>query len=253
MRVGTDFISMAEGSVSQTEGVSQKSEQELVKLCKRRLENWREVLVHFDAFLTWEKPYYPGIIGAVVSFMFFPNLHSDASLTWEKPYCPGIIGAVNMFYKSHLKYGSQIFKDTNSCGLGYALSILGIIGCVLDYVVPILSASVFDSSKWTGTQERKYEDICHGFVENYLRTKFMWDSVRQIKETKPYLYFVGVLGTLLFTAWIGNLIHNGFLTYIFVLFICLLPGIKSSNGFKKHISKVMVMINGITGQSKKNK
>ncbi|GIX88284.1 ADP-ribosylation factor-like protein 6-interacting protein 1 [Caerostris darwini] len=207
---------MAEGSVSQTEGVSQKSEQELVKLCKRRLENWREVLVHFDAFLTWEKPYYPGIIGAVVSFMFFMIWYFDPSVLT-------------------------------------ALSILGIIGCVLDYVVPILSASVFDSSKWTGTQERKYEDICHGFVENYLRTKFMWDSVRQIKETKPYLYFVGVLGTLLFTAWIGNLIHNGFLTYIFVLFICLLPGIKSSNGFKKHISKVMAMINGITGQSKKNK
>ncbi|GBM55343.1 ADP-ribosylation factor-like protein 6-interacting protein 1 [Araneus ventricosus] len=133
------------------------------------------------------------------------------------------------------------------------ISVFGILACILDYVVPILSASVFDSSKWTGTQEKKYEDICHGFVNTSMKIKHMWESVRQIKENKPYLYFIGVLGALIFTAWIGNLINNLFLAYLIVLLAALLPGIKSHNVIQENISIVMGMIKGITGQSKKKK
>ncbi|KAG8192588.1 hypothetical protein JTE90_015221 [Oedothorax gibbosus] len=207
---------MGEDSENKSEGVSHKSEQELVKLCKRRLENWREVLIHLDALMTWDKPFYPGIIAGVVTFVFL--------MLW---YCdPTVLTA---------------------------LSVFGIIACILDYAVPILSASVFDSNKWTGTQERKYEDICHGFIDTYIKIKYMWDSIRQIKESKPYLYFVGVLGALIFTAWIGNLINNLFLTYLIVLFMSLLPGIKNHNIIQENISVVLSMIKGITGQGKKKK
>ncbi|XP_055938121.1 ADP-ribosylation factor-like protein 6-interacting protein 1 [Argiope bruennichi] len=207
---------MADESESKTEGVSQKSEQELVKICRRRLENWREILIHCSALLTWHKPYYPGIIAGIVSAIFLMLWYFDPSVLTT-------------------------------------ISIFGIIACILDYVVPMLSASVFDSSKWTGTQEKKYEDICHGFVDTYMKIKHMWESVRQIKETKPYLYFIGVLGALLFTAWIGNLINNLFLTYLIVLFLALLPGIKSHNVIRENISVVMGVIKGVTGQSKKKK
>ncbi|GFT06406.1 ADP-ribosylation factor-like protein 6-interacting protein 1 [Trichonephila clavipes] len=67
------------------------------------------------------------------------------------------------------------------------------------------------------------------------------------------MYFVGVLGVLLFTAWIGNLINNLFLIYLNVLFITLLPGLKSHPMIQENISKAMAMIGGIAGQSKKNK
>ncbi|GFR19371.1 ADP-ribosylation factor-like protein 6-interacting protein 1 [Trichonephila clavata] len=207
---------MADESETKTEGVSQKSEQELVKICKRRLENWREVLTHCHALLTWKKPYYPGIIAAIVTFVFLMLWYFDTSVLTTA-------------------------------------SIFGIIACILDYVVPILSASFFDSNKWTGTQERKYEEICHGIVDGYLKIKCMFDSLRQVKETRPYCYFVGVLGVLLFTAWIGNLINNLFLIYLNVLFIALLPGLKSHPMIQENISKAMSMIGGIAGQSKKNK
>ncbi|GFS69935.1 ADP-ribosylation factor-like protein 6-interacting protein 1, partial [Nephila pilipes] len=66
-------------------------------------------------------------------------------------------------------------------------------------------------------------------------------------------YFVGVLGALLFTAWIGNLINNLFLIYLSVLFVAFLPGLKSHPMIQEYISKAMSMIGGIAGQSKKNK
>jgi len=208
---------MAEDSDLGDEGVSHKAEQELVKLFKRRLENWREVLTHLNALITWEKPYYPGIITGVVTLIFI--------LLWY--FDPSVLTT---------------------------LSIFGIIACVLDYVVPILSASFFDSSKWTGARERKYEEICYELVTVYIRMKTIWDSTRQIKETKPYIYFIGILGTLTATAWIGNLINNLFLTYLIALFASLLPGIKSHNLVQQNVSTVMALIKGITsGQTKKKK
>lgn len=207
---------MGEDSDLKDEGVSQKNEQELVKLYKRRLENWREVLIHLNALITWEKPYFPGIITGAVTLIFIMLWYFDPSVLTT-------------------------------------LSIIGIISCVLDYIVPILSASFFDSSKWTGAQERKYEEICHDVVGLYICIKTIWDSVRHVKESKPYLYFVGVLGTLVMTAWIGNLINNLFLTYLIVLFTSLLPGIKSQNFVQRNMSKVMTMIKGMTGGEAKKK
>ncbi|KFM81419.1 ADP-ribosylation factor-like protein 6-interacting protein 1, partial [Stegodyphus mimosarum] len=207
---------MAENPESKDEGVSAKSEQELVKLCRRRLENWREILTHLNALMMWEKPYYPGIIAGFVTFIFIMLWYFDPSVLTT-------------------------------------LSIFCIIACVLDYVVPILSSSVFDSSKWTGISERKYEEICQSIVNGYLKMRSVWDTVRQVKETKPYLYFIGVLGTLIATAWIGNLINNLFLTYLIVLFMSLLPGIKSHNLVQQNVSKVMSVVSGITGQTKKKK
>jgi len=198
------------------EGVSQKSEQDLVKLYKRKLENWREILIHLNSVLTWEKPYFPGIIAGIVSVTFIILWYFDPSVLTT-------------------------------------LSIFGIIGCILDYVVPMLSSSVFDSSKWTGARERKYEEICYDLVTLFIQAKSMYESARQIRETKPYLYFVGVIGSLILTAWIGNVIDNMFLTYLIVMFICLLPGIKSHAIVQQNISKVMAMIKGMTGGEAKKK
>ncbi|XP_054710292.1 ADP-ribosylation factor-like protein 6-interacting protein 1 [Uloborus diversus] len=207
---------MGDDSELKDEGVSQKTEQELVKLYKRRLENWREILTHLNALLTWEKPYFPGIIAGVVTFIFIMLWYFDPSVLTT-------------------------------------LSIVGIIACVLDYVVPILSASFFDSSKWTGARERKYEEICGSLVSCYIFLKSIWDSARQIKESKPYVYFVAVLGTLVTTAWIGNWINNLFLTYLIVLFVSLLPGVKSQSLVQQYSSQLMAMIKGVTGQTKKKK
>lgn len=207
---------MGEDSELKDEGVSQKTEQELVKLYKRRLENWREVLTHLNSLITWEKPYYPGIISGVVTITFLILWYFDPSVLTT-------------------------------------LSIFGIIACILDYVVPILSASFFDSSKWTGARERKYEEICYELVTQYIRVKTMWESSRQIKETKPYIYFLGVLGSLVMTAWIGNLINNLFLTYLIVLLASLFPGIKSHGLVQQNISKLTAMIKGVTGGQTKKK
>lgn len=208
---------MAEDSENKDEGVSQKNEQELVKLYKRRMENWREVLTFLNSLVTWEKPYYPGIITGFVTLIFIMLWYFD----------PSVLTTLSMF---------------------------GIIACILDYVVPILSSSFFDSSKWTGARERQYEEICFELVSAYIRMKTIWDSARQIKESKPYVYFIGVLGTLTMTAWIGNLINNLFLTYLIVLFIALLPGIKSHNLVQQNVSKIMGMIRGGSkGESKKKK
>ncbi|XP_015904676.1 ADP-ribosylation factor-like protein 6-interacting protein 1 [Parasteatoda tepidariorum] len=202
---------MADNSETKPEDASQNPDQ-LVKLCKRRLENWREVLIHLHSLLVWEKPFYPGITAGTVTVVFL--------LLWY--FDPSVLTTFSVF---------------------------GIVACLLDYAVPMLSSTFFDSSKWTGSREKKYEDICRSLVGCYVKTKHICDYLRQTKETKPYLYVLGVVGTLILTAWIGNLISNLFLTYLIVLLSALSPGLKSQQLIQDAVASVLAMI----GQGKKKK
>lgn len=95
---------------------------------KHDLEQWREVLVLLNGVLKWEQSFYPGIIGAVVTFIFI--------IVWWLD----------------LSFLTQI-----SLGL--------LLTTVLDYGYPLVSKFIFKPENWSGTQEKLYEQIIGEIVD----------------------------------------------------------------------------------------
>lgn len=167
----------------------QESLKDRVQSLKRSLEGWREVLLPLNSLLMWERAYDPGILVGTTTLIFL--------MLWY--FEPSVLTT---------------------------LSILGIIVCVVDYLVPTLSVNFFNPDKWTGIKERKFEDICRGMVKTWDHFHNFHSFVNYFKETKPKIYFVVILALLVLIAWIGNLMDNLLLTYLIVCFSVLLPGLK---------------------------
>ncbi|XP_023239837.1 ADP-ribosylation factor-like protein 6-interacting protein 1 [Centruroides sculpturatus] len=206
---------MAEDGEKPTES-GKSVDQDQVKTLKRHLEGWREILLPVNSVLMWEKPFYPAILIGVTSFIFL--------LVW---ICePSVLTT---------------------------FALLGLLASILDYAVPLISASFFDANKWTGTEEQKFEDICRGLVYTRQCLQDIWDTSAHLKEAKPKVYFVVVLIGLIFVAWIGSLVDNLFLTYLCVIQLVMLPGLKHNGILDKYTSKIVQMIKNFAGPKvKKN-
>ncbi|XP_067136720.1 ADP-ribosylation factor-like protein 6-interacting protein 1 [Centruroides vittatus] len=206
---------MAEDGEKPTES-GKSVDQDRVKTLKRHLEGWREILLPVNSVLMWEKSFYPAILIGVTSFIFL--------LVW---ICePSVLTT---------------------------FALLGLLASILDYAVPLISASFFDANKWTGTEEQKFEDICRGLVYTRQCVQDIWDTSAQLKEAKPKVYFVVVLIGLIFVAWIGSLVDNLFLTYLCVIQLVMLPGLKHNGILDKYTSKIVQMVKNFAGPKvKKN-
>lgn len=205
---------MGDDTVINNEVVRPKNEQELVKQVKRHLENWREILLPINSILVWEKPFYPGLISGAVTLLFL--------LLWY--FEPSILTT---------------------------FSILGIIVCVSDYTVPLVCANIFDPTKWTGTQERKFEEICKQLVQTRQQLLDYYAYLNSMRDTKPKLFFFSVLAALMCVAWIGNIFDNLLLTYFFVMAATLLPGVKHNAVLQHYLSQGSAALYGLMGQKKK--
>lgn len=205
---------MGDDTIINNEVVHPKNEQELVKQLKRHLENWREILLPINSVLVWDKPFYPGLISGTVTLLFLCLWYFEPSILTT-------------------------------------LSILGIVVCVADYAVPLVCANIFDPAKWTGTQERKFEEICKQLVQTRQQFLDYYAYMNTTRDTKPKLFFFSVLAALMFAAWIGNAFDNLLLTYFIVMAATLLPGIKHNAVLQQYLSQGSAALYGLMGQKKK--
>lgn len=189
--------------------------QDDIKHLKRKLEGWREILLPINSVLLWEKPFYPGILAGATTLLFLLIWYLDLSVLTT-------------------------------------LSIVGLLGSLLDYAIPLVSASLFDPNQWNGTQEKQFEEICQSMVESKKCSLDMWKSLGQLKESKPKVYFVSVLSALILSAWIGNVFDNLFLTYLLVTSLLLLPGLRQNGTFKKLFSQILSLVNEKVSKTKIN-
>ncbi|XP_050688446.1 ADP-ribosylation factor-like protein 6-interacting protein 1 [Eriocheir sinensis] len=178
------------------------SQERRVKTLRRELEGWREVLCALNSVLIWEKHFYPAIsVSAVTSFFLIIWYIEPSILT--------------------------------------LFSVIGITITLCDYLVPQVVPWAVGAHYWTGAHERRYEQIITSIASLCCLASSVSQTLSSMKESKPRTYFVVVTGSLLFSAWIGSNINNLFLTYLIVLFLVLLPGLKHHGIIKKYFSSII--------------
>ncbi|KAL4659047.1 ADP-ribosylation factor-like protein 6-interacting protein 1 [Arapaima gigas] len=150
--------------------------QETAQL-EEQLQGWGEVILAGDRILRWEKPWFPGALVGVVTLLFVLIYYLDPSVL---------------------------------TGLSCSVMLL----CLADYLVPILAPKVFGSNKWTTEQQQRFHEICRTLVKSRHSVFGWWKHLLALKEEKPRMYFLSVILTLLGMAWIGQQVHNLFLTYL---------------------------------------
>ncbi|XP_040070217.1 ADP-ribosylation factor-like protein 6-interacting protein 1 isoform X2 [Ixodes scapularis] len=191
-------------------------EQDQAKKLKLKLESWREVVLPLNSVLVWNQPYYPGCVFGVVSTLFLLLWYLEPSLLTT-------------------------------------LSLAGMVACLADYLVPLACSHLCSQDKWTSQHERQLQDICLEVVHAKHSLMGFCTAIKTMKQEKPKMYIIVVLVSLLLVAWIGNIFDNLFLTYLIVLFVAMVPGMKRHGIFKKYFSVVVLSIrNLISSKMKKN-
>jgi len=175
---------------------SRDSVQNKVRDC---LRDWREFVVILYSVLIWELSYYPLILGGIVSTLFLIIWYLETSVLTT-------------------------------------LSVIGIVSAIVDYSVPILNNNFFDPSKWNSTKESKLEKICTELSKSWETIVISYNEWQRVKVSNPKIYYATLLSALLAMSWIGNLINNLFLTYLFVLSIVMFPGLKHQGIIDKYVA-----------------
>ncbi|XP_056609815.1 ADP-ribosylation factor-like protein 6-interacting protein 1 [Triplophysa dalaica] len=176
---------------------------------EEQLQGWGEVILAGDRFLRWEKAWYPGVLVGATTVLFLLIYYLEPSVL-----------------------------------TGLSCTVMSL--CLADYLVPTLAPRVFGSNKWTTEQQQRFHEICGNLVKTQWRVLGWWKRLFALKEEKPKMYFLSVISSLLAVAWIGQQVHNLFLTYLIVTFLLLLPGLnqhgiitKYAGMAKREINKLM--------------
>lgn len=197
--------------------IANVEKEKTVKKLKRELEGWREVILQINSVLQWEKNWYPGLIAGITSSAFLLFWMLDPSLL-----------------------------TTVSC--------ICLFITVLDYVVPTITASICNPANWTAAKEKQLEDICKAIVNNQTLTTQYWLAIKDLKASRPKLYYPVVIMILALLAWIGNEFNNLVLTYIIVTAGLMLPGLKHHGILQRYFQIVLRaianLLRGLNGHEK---
>ncbi|XP_059414091.1 ADP-ribosylation factor-like protein 6-interacting protein 1 [Carassius carassius] len=181
---------------------------------EEQLQGWGEVILAGDKVLRWEKPWYPAVLVGATTMVFMLIYYLDPSVL---------------------------------TGLSCTVMFL----CLADYLVPTLAPRVFGSNKWTTEQQQRFHEICGNLVKTQRRVLGWWKRLFALKEEKPKMYFFSVISCLVAVAWIGQEVHNLFLTYLIVSFLLLLPGLSQHGIISKYAGMVKREINKLLKQKEK--
>lgn len=180
-------------------------ETSTVKSC---LESWREVVLHVDSLLGWDKDWYPAVTAGLLTFKFLFVWYWDPTL---------------------LTF----------------LAMTGIMLTLVDYLGPKIMNQVFKPDAWTGVKEKQFEEVCEGIVGGLRCVEDAHRFCREAKEKKPILHFLGTIFTLFSVAWIGNKLNNFFLLYLVTLTLLMLPGLHRKGLLKKYFSQITLKISEV--------
>ncbi|KAM5152510.1 ADP-ribosylation factor-like protein 6-interacting protein 1 [Mantella aurantiaca] len=181
---------------------------------EEHFHGWGEVVLLSDRVLRWEKPWFPAAIMGTVSFIFLMIYYLD----------PSVLSGVSCFVMCL---------------------------CLADYLVPTLAPRIFGSNTWTTEQQQRLHEICSNLVKTRRRIIGWWSRLFVLKEEKPKMYFMSMITALAVVAWIGQQVHNLFLTYLIVSFALLLPGLNKHGVITKFVGMGKREINKLLKQKEK--
>ncbi|CAH2307044.1 ADP-ribosylation factor 6-interacting 1 [Pelobates cultripes] len=164
---------------------------------EEHFKEWGDVILVADRVLRWEKPWFPAIVMGAVSLVFILVYYLD----------PSVLSGVSCFV---------------------------MLLCLADYLVPILAPRIFGLGQWSTEQHQRFHEICSNLVKSRRRAIGWWQRLFVLKEEKPKMYFMSMITFLAVVAWIGQQVHNLFLTYLIVSFLLLLPGLNKHGIITKY-------------------
>lgn len=190
--------------------------EQKAKWLKRQLEPWRVCLVELFSILLWERPWCPAVLVTFTTSIFLARWYWDPSI----------------------------------------LTLIGIIGVVVtlaDYFIPKISNALSPTVQWTSAKEKQYENFCTAVIDLQETVYGSKAYFKTLKESNPKLYF-GIL-YLAFTllAWVGYVVNNWILAYIFTLGLVLAPGIRQNKMAEKTLIAVFTSIRNRTENLSKSK
>jgi len=185
------------------------------------LTGYKHLLLPLNKVLEWEEPHYPGALVGIVTFMF--------AIIWYLE--PSVL----------------------TC-----FSLMGLVMCLIDFVVPTVTSYCFSTSEWGAAEEGQYEAICSRMLHARQHISNAFTSLNDLKKDKPKAYLLVMMGIFAMLAWIGSLMDNLLLTYLFVVFVMLIPGLrrhgilqKATKQIKEAITKALAGMKGKEGAKKK--
>lgn len=186
---------MAEMQDGQTV-IPQEPVDDALSQLKLDLEGYRKLLLPFNKVLEWDDTHHPAILVGVITFVF--------AIVWFLE--PSVL----------------------TC-----FSLTGLLLCLIDFVVPALTSYFTSSAEWTVVEERQFETICIRLLNARTHLVNALASLSELKNEKPKFYLVVMMGIFAMTAWIGSLIDNLLLTYLLVVFVVLVPGLRKHGILQK--------------------
>ncbi|XP_013195086.2 ADP-ribosylation factor-like protein 6-interacting protein 1 [Amyelois transitella] len=166
-----------------------QEQEKQVKKLKRLLEGWRMALLPLKSIILWEQQWHPCVIIGSVSFLYL--------LIW--------------------------LLDLNTLT---TIALLGILLNFIDFIIPVISNSLYGPSAWTGQKEKMFEEICRSIVLSYNNFIKQVCNFYSLRETGPYMYYIISISMLITLAWITSTINNIFLFYILSVVLLLWPGVQ---------------------------
>ncbi|XP_065345229.1 ADP-ribosylation factor-like protein 6-interacting protein 1 isoform X1 [Cloeon dipterum] len=183
-------------------------QEKRVKQLKRSLEGWREIVLLLQSVFIWEQQWHLGaIIGAITAKFLL--------VWWLDPTI------LTLF------------------------SLIGLIGVLVDFFVPLLASNLFRPENWDGAKEKKFEQLCKILANAEASVYNFWNSFYTWRESRPKLYFATVIVTLLFTSYMGSIVNNLFLTYLLAVLISVIPGLRHRNLIQQYFGQAMGMVHGL--------
>jgi di/tricarboxylate transporter len=190
--------------VQEAHSSSDQGANDLARL-KKDLEGYRELILPLNKVLEWEQNHYPAILVAAITFLF--------AIIWYLE--PSVLTS---------------------------FSLIGLTLCLVDFVVPTISGYLFASAEWTVIQERQFEAICVRLLNAKRHCSNTKTALQQLKNEKPKAYLLVMMGAFAVLAWIGSLIDNLLLTYLLVVFLALVPGLRKHGILQRVTAQAMDLV-----------
>ena len=179
------------------------------------LQGWRCILVQAYPVFTWDKPYYPYILSAIVAIVFLIIWLSNATILTT-------------------------------------FSIIGLIITVADYVIPMISTHYLEPRFWKDADEEQYKKIVSQISQGSQTISSFFTYLKDLKSSNSKIFFPILFVSLSFSAWIGNLVNNLFLTFLMINSIVLLPGLRHHGYIEKVHEQTRGVLSKVFGQQKKD-
>ncbi|CAG9783933.1 unnamed protein product [Diatraea saccharalis] len=178
----------------------QDQEQQVKKL-KRLLEGWRMALIPLKSVILWEQQWHPCAIIGSISFLYI--------VIW--------------------------LLDLNSLA---TVAVLGLIFNFIDFIVPVVSNSLYGPSAWTGQKEKMFEEICRSIIIQYNKLMQQMWSFYSLRDTSPCMYYIISIGMLCTLAWVASTINNIFLLYVLSVVMLMWPGVQHRGALNSLLSLI---------------